>query len=216
MAAKPLRRDAELNRQRILQAARELFAAQGLDVTLDDIAHHAGLGVGTVYRRFPTKDALVEALFESKMARLAQIAENAADEPDPAVALDRWLRAVADLQAGDRGLREVMLGGRYSGDRVTLVRERLNPAVTRLFDRAKAAGVLREDLQPSDVPVLMVMIGAVTDYSRPVGPDVWLRFLTILRDGLAARRDAPTPLPGRHLTEEEVETAMSHFRVHRP
>src|SRR6188768_1525257 len=89
---RPLRSDAERNRQRILQAAEEVFAARGLDASLDDIAAAAGVGVGTVYRRFPDKDALIDALFEDKIRRVHALAEAGLTEPDPWEALAGFMR----------------------------------------------------------------------------------------------------------------------------
>ncbi len=212
---KPLRRDAERNRQRILQAAQEMFSEHGLAVTLDDIARHAGLGVGTVYRRFNTKESLVEALFDGKMTDLANLAERALDEPEPWPALVRLLEQLCALQARDRGLRELVLGTHYGRQEVAMIRERLAPPLARLFAAAKASGHLRHDIQPQDVPVLLVMMGAAEDYSRDTRPDTWRRYLTLLLDGLAASRDTVTPLPVSPLTEKQLEQAMLSFRLPR-
>src|SRR5436189_2462609 len=93
-----LRKDAERNRQRILDAARELFAEQGLGVTLNDVAHHAGVGVGTVYRRFPDKSHLIEELFEKEVGELVSFMEEAVDDPDPWRGLTGCLRRNLELQ----------------------------------------------------------------------------------------------------------------------
>src|SRR6516165_3412312 len=104
---KPLRVDAERNRQRILDAARELFAERGLGVTLNDIAHHAGVGVGTVYRRFPDKKQLIDDLFEQRIQDLVGFMEAAVADPDPWHGLTQFLERALELQASDRGVREL-------------------------------------------------------------------------------------------------------------
>src|ERR687889_852635 len=98
---RPLRADAERNRARILAAASEVFAERGLDVSLDDIAAHAGVGVGTVYRRFPDKDALIDALFEDKIADVERVAREALEIEDPWEGFETFMRAVCRLQAED-------------------------------------------------------------------------------------------------------------------
>src|SRR3954471_4967502 len=107
---KPLRRDAERNRQRIIEAARGVFAERGLAATLDDVAAAAGVGVGTVYRRFPNKDELVEALFVDRIDQMVELAKQAAEIDDPWEALETFLTRAAELNALDRGFKEVVLG----------------------------------------------------------------------------------------------------------
>src|SRR6516165_7497408 len=106
-AARPLRRDAERNRQRILRAAADVFTERGLQATLDDVAHRAGVGVGTVYRRFPDKEALVEALFAERLEALVGFAEQALADPDPWGGLVSFLERTVAVIAGDRGLRQL-------------------------------------------------------------------------------------------------------------
>ena len=108
---RPLRRDAERNRQRILDAARVVFAERGLSGSLDDIARQAGVGVGTVYRRFPDKELLIDALFEERIEEIADVARAAADHPDPWEGLVDFLTRTQELQSRDRGLKELVLGG---------------------------------------------------------------------------------------------------------
>src|SRR5262249_52747464 len=143
---KPLRRDAERNRQRILAAARELFAEHGLEVTLDDIARAAGVGVGTVYRRFPDKDQLIEALFEERIDEVHAAAEAALEIADPWEAYVTFLTRALELQASDRGLKEVLLGSSYGRDRIERARAKIQPVVVTLLRRAQEAGAIRDDL----------------------------------------------------------------------
>src|SRR5690348_18409526 len=108
---RPLRKDAELNRRKILDAAGELFAQRGLGVTLNDIAHHAGVGVGTVYRRFPDKADLIEGLFEQRVQRIVELADAALEDPDPWSGLTRFIERTCELQAEDRAFKELVLAG---------------------------------------------------------------------------------------------------------
>jgi AcrR family transcriptional regulator len=208
---RPLRRDAELNRQRIMAAAREVFAQRGLDATLDDIAHHAGLGVGTVYRRFPNKTALVDALFEETFQQLLEMVEESAQAADPWAGLRGLIVRLCEMQVRDRGLREVMLSsaeGRSNSDRM---RGLFKPLVDRLVERAKAEGSLRGDFDPHDFPMVLLMVTAAAEYGRYGEPDGWRRYLTLLFDGLYERRDKPTPLPAPAMGDDEIEQAMQHW-----
>ena len=211
MTASHLRRDAELNRQRILRAAREVFAERGLDATLDQVAHHAGLGIGTVYRRFPGKRELVDALFEQELAEIQAIAERALAENDAWQGLLRFLDEVQHKQARDRGLREVLLSSGQGGARLAEGRDRVLPVVTALVKRAQAAGQLRADVDHTDLVMLGLMMGAVADYTREVHPEVWRRYLTIMLDGLRAEPTAPTPLHPKPLSEVQLEHAMHNW-----
>src|ERR1700733_5990108 len=134
---RPLRKDAERNRQRILDAARELFAEQGLGVTLNDVAHHAGVGVGTVYRRFPEKAHLVEELFEQQIAQLVALVEEALADPDPWRGLTGFLRRNLEMQACARAFRQIILGTREGAERVAQLRDRMFPLAAKLVQRAK-------------------------------------------------------------------------------
>src|SRR5689334_9580535 len=126
---RPLRRDAARNRQRILQAAREVFAERGLGVTLDDIADRAGVGVGTVYRRFADKEALIDALFEERIDELASIAEDALAEGDGWEGLVSFLDRSLAMQAADRGFKDIVTSGTHGRARVAEARARIAPLI---------------------------------------------------------------------------------------
>ena len=113
-----LRRDAERNRRRIIEAARELCATRGLEATLNEVAHHANLGVGTVYRRFPTKEALFEAIFEDGVDQLVALAETALEAENSWEGFSWFVQQMTDLTATDRGLREVAFSRACCGGRV--------------------------------------------------------------------------------------------------
>jgi AcrR family transcriptional regulator len=212
---RPLRRDAQRNRQRILDAARELFAEQGLGVTLNDIAHHAGVGVGTVYRRFPDKAQLIEELFDQQIGELVALMEEALEDPDPWHGLTGYLRRNLELQACDRAFREIITGTPDGAERVGRIRQRMFPLATRLVQRAKDAGALRADFEPSDVPMLFMMLTTVLDSARDVAPDLWRRYLEIVLQGLRAEPTAPEPLCAPSLGQRQVPTVMACFKLPR-
>ena len=201
---RPLRKDAARNRRRILAAARALFAAPGLDVTLDDVARHAGVGVGTVYRRFPGKEDLVEALFAEEIDLLVARAEQALEEADPWRSFVDFLVDGTEHMACDQGLREVMLSDAYAHDRLGRIRDRLVPLTEAIVHRAQEAGVLRADFSPTDIPLLHGMIGSVGLLAQSARPEVWRRYLTLVLDGLRPRPGL-TPLPEPALTFAELE-----------
>jgi AcrR family transcriptional regulator len=207
-APRPLRRDAERNRQRILAAAAEVFTTRGLQATLDDVARQAGVGVGTVYRRFPDKEALVDALFESRLDTVVALAERALDDPDSWAGLVSFLEAAAAELTGDRGLREIFMFATYGRDRVDLARGRMLPVVTRLVGRAQQDGKLRADLRPTDIPLIEFMLGSAAEYAGSVRPGLWRRYLAIVLDGLRPSRDGTTPLPEDALSPVEMMASM--------
>jgi AcrR family transcriptional regulator len=207
-----LRRDAERNRRRILEAAAGAFAAGGLRVTMDEIARRAGVGVGTVYRRFPDKELLIEALFEQRLDELAGLAEDALAHEDAWAGLVRFFETFLALQAADRGLKEVVLSTVHGQDRVREARARIGPAVGALVERAQAQGELRPDVAGPDVALVHFMVGAIVDYTHDVDPEVWRRLLAIVLDGLRTRRDGPSPLPTPPLADEQLDRAMGTWR----
>lgn len=205
---RPLRRDAEQNRQRILRAASEVFTARGLQATLDDVARQAGVGVGTVYRRFPDKEALVDALFEEGFGRVVAAAERALESQDAWAGMVGLVTELAEIQAADRGLRDIMLSEAYGHDRVAQMRDRIKPMLEQAVERAQRQGGLRADFRAADVPALLMMIAMTVEFGRDVRPDVWRRYLTMLLDGISERRDRPTELPEPELDDDDMHEAM--------
>ena len=194
---RPLRRDAERNRHLIVGAARVLFAERGLDVSMDEIARHAGVGVGTVYRRFPEKELLIDALFDDRLETIVGIAADSLELDDPWEALTYFMERYVSVQAEDRGLRQLLFSSAHAEDRVARARGRIKPITDELLRRAHAAGELRPDATGTDIALLQFMLSALVDYTRDVDPVAWRRFLGIVLDGLRARRDGPTALePG--------------------
>jgi AcrR family transcriptional regulator len=181
---KPLRADARRNRERVLQAAREVFGNEGTEAQIDDVAAAAGVGVGTVYRHFATKDALVEALAADYFAGECEIATSALDLNDPWEAFSTFIRNGAELLAANRALAQL------SADRPEVMKQAAVMAdvelgffgiVETLIDRAKAAGVLRSDFELEDVPAIMCSLGALQT-SRGAYAN-WRRVLEMVLDG---------------------------------
>jgi AcrR family transcriptional regulator len=209
---RPLRRDAERNRERILDAARELFAEHGLGVTLNDIAHHAGVGVGTVYRRFPDKAQLIEELFEQRLEDLVALASRALDEPDAWHGLKTFLRQVLELQANDRGVKDLITASTDGLERVAKIRARLLPIGLELVRRAREAGQIRADVAAQDLPVIQLMLSTLIDASRDVSPDLWRRYLGIITRGLSAHPDQEPELETSPLAPDQVDHVMSFLK----
>ena len=202
-ACRPLRRDAQLNRQRIIEAAREVFAARGLAATLDDVAHEAGVGIGTVYRRFPTKEALVEAALEDRLMEFAGAVEVALRAPTGWDGLTTFLRTVAEMHAADRGLRDVALGTGFGLRQHERIREQVQPLVDQLIERARAEGSLRPDFTAEDLPPVLMMISELAHHGHRVRPDLYRRYLQLLVDGL--RCSPATGDLGRPLSRDDVD-----------
>ena len=188
------RADAQRNREAVIEAARRLMATAGLDAQMSDIAEAAGVGVGTVYRHFPTKGELVEALAEHRFQRLAEFATEALGEGDPGPAFERFLHRSAELQATDQALSEVMRD-RPDAMRAGAERAGLLELVRELMTRAQAAGAIRPDAVAEDVPMLMCGLGTSTPCSDGpfVTSDSWRRFLAIVIDGLRAGSTSEMP-----------------------
>jgi AcrR family transcriptional regulator len=192
---RPLRRDAERNRQRILAAADRVFTERGLDATLDDVARAAGVGVGTVYRRFPDKECLIAALFRDRVDALVTVAEEACAAADPWAGLVSYLEFTAGALADDLGLRQLVMFATYDKDQVCYARDRMSPVITRLVERAQASGDLREDFRSTDVKMIAFMLASIAEYAASVAPGIWRRYLTMLLDGLRPARPGTSSLP---------------------
>ena len=202
-----LRADAERNRRKILDAAAELFALRGIDITLDDVARHAKVGVGTVYRRFSCKQELVDGVFEQHMADMEAGACAALAVDDPWQGLVDFVASTCEQMAVNRGMGEVFFSCDEGREQIACARERVAPLVEQLITRARDAGALRPDVTANDVFTVAKMVGAVIDFAGPVAPDAWRRYLGIALDGLRSEGTARTPLTEPPLTDEQVEAA---------
>lgn len=204
---RPLRKDAERNRARVLEAARDLFASKGLEPNLNDVAHHAGVGVGTVYRRFASKAELLEAIFEDGLNQLADLAESALQQPDSWRGFVWYVEQMCEITATDRGLREIAFSKSYGGDRVTAAQERLVPVLKRLVGRARSDGHLRPGLSDTDMPIFGLLAGTVSEFAGHVDADLWRRYVAILIDGMRWRSEQ-SALPVAALDDDGIECAM--------
>ena len=200
----PLRRDAQRNRERILVAAREVFAARGFAATLDDVAHHAGVGVGTVYRRFPTKEELIEAVFTDRLEDLVTLAEEALAAPSAWDGLVGFLRTSARWHAADRGLRDAALS--MDERHFKQAGEQIVPLLEQIMVRAHADGTLRPDAGFHDFPIIMAMVTEMAQHSEECRPGLYERYLEIMIDGLRARPDNGSL--GASPTEVDVRAVM--------
>ena len=191
---RPLRADARRNRERVLISAREVFASHGYDAQVDEIARHAGVGVGTVYRHFPTKEALLEALVADSFERIGDAAVASLENPDPWDAFASVLWTGAEVLAANRGLTEALTiqptFDQLPADHMVRVHE----AMSEVIRRGQEAGVIRADLQGDDVPMLMCGVGAATRKPHSCGGTAWRRHMGIVLDGLRATA-ATDPLP---------------------
>jgi AcrR family transcriptional regulator len=184
--ARPLRADAQRNRDRLLEAAVHAFSQDRPDVTLDAIAKDAGVGIGTLYRHFPTREALVEAAYRSELDRLCDAAAGLLRDLPPDQALRAWMDRFVDYMTTKRGmadaLRAVIASG---GNPFAHSRDRLIAAITTLLSRAAAAGAVRPDVEPADV--LTSLSGVSLAAGEPAQRDQAGRVLDLLMDGLRYR-----------------------------
>jgi AcrR family transcriptional regulator len=205
--ARPLRADAARNRELILQTARKCFAERGLSVTLNDIAHEAGVGVGTVYRRFADKDSLIEALLATKFEAMNAAAERAAEEIDPRESLRLYLMGVFEFRARDRALADAIVRAGKARPSIVHERDRLERQVTAIIRRARDAGAVKDGFDYRDLPMLTTMIGSVADATRAHDPDAWRRYAKVVIDGVLPPVD-PDSMLGHPLDRESLERAL--------
>jgi AcrR family transcriptional regulator len=183
VTTKPLRADARRNREKVLEAAREAFAAHGAEAQIDDVARRACVGVGTVYRHFPTKEALLNALVEVTFESIAARSRPLLELDDPWEAFATMLRDAAASLAGDRALTEAMTLRAPSAECPGQVE--LAGIAAELMRRAQEAGRMRPDVMVEDIPMLMCGLGSATSRPHPC-PNSWRRHLGVLLDGLRA------------------------------
>lgn len=203
----PLRRDAERNRERIIRAACELYAEHGLGVGFNEVAHRAGVGVGTVYRRFADRRELLEAALAAPLQELYAVAREAAATPRAWDGLVLLVGRVTDLLVENIGLRDAALGG-YE-DLVPEVTGGIAELTRDLFRRAREQGDLREGATEQDVIIVLWMVTELAKHAVDTRPDAYRRYTTVLLDGLRASPDhAPIPDP---LDEPAVQSISLHW-----
>jgi AcrR family transcriptional regulator len=187
-----LRSDARQNHETILSATRHLFAAQGLDVPAREVARAAGIGVGTLYRHFPTREDLVDAVLEEALAAFVTAVETALEDDDPWHGFTSFFESAVALHARNRGLMSMIESNEHGLKRAQAMRRRLRPLLARLVERAKECGGLRPDFAAQDV---LLVFWAVDRAIERAGDLVWRRQLAFLLDGLRAERATPVPYP---------------------
>jgi AcrR family transcriptional regulator len=191
---KPLRADARRNREKVLAAARAVFSDQGVDAQMDDVARRADVGVGTVYRHFPTKDALLSALAEELFETLAAHAHEMLELDDPWEAFLETMWFSAQKTAGDRAFAEILAASREVIPADCPGKKDLTGTVKVIMERAIAAGKMRPDVVIDDIPLIMCGVGSASAMPHPK-PDAWRRHLGIVLDGMRAEA-ASGPLDG--------------------
>jgi AcrR family transcriptional regulator len=186
---RPLRADAQRNRERLLEAAVRAFSAEGPDVTLDAIAKEAGVGIGTLYRHFPTREALIEAAYRNELARLCDAAAQLRESLPADAALREWMDRFLDYMRTKRGMADALRVAIASGaDPFAQSRARMVAAITELIDAGAVAGAIRDDVQPEDV--MASLSGISLAAGSPEQQQQAERLLDLLMDGL---RHGATP-----------------------
>lgn len=193
-ACSSLRADAQRNRAALLAAARAVFAEQGLDASLDQIARRAGVGIGTLYRRFPSRADLIEAVFVDRMAAYVGAAEDAESEPEPWQAFSNYVLQVLSLQAEDRAVADLLVttSVTHSGELEEL-RTRGLSATIRIVERARSSGDLRADFTHQDVVLLLMANAGLVHRTADAAPHSWRRHAAFVLDGLRASAATPAP-----------------------
>lgn len=192
-----------------------MFAELGLGVTMDEIASRAGLAVGTIYRNFPSKTALIETVFAHRGEQFAQVARAANDHEDAWEGVVFFVEGMSALIASDLGLRDVFMATPDGAEGIGRTRREYGPLVEELLARAKADGRLRPDVTRTDLFMATVMVDAARVYAAPVDSDQWRRCLAVVVAGLRRPEGDDTSLPGRALRPAQLERAMREASVRR-
>jgi AcrR family transcriptional regulator len=210
----PVRRpraDAARNRERLLQAAKAVFSVGGPDASLEMVAKRAGVGIGTLYRHFPTREALFEAVYRREVQQLSDLADQLKSEADPLEALRRWLRSNVEFVATKKGMMAALeLAVHGSSDLYAHTFDRLTRAVGCLLDRAIAAGAIRSDISPEDL--LRALVGMCYLHDQPGWQNSVLRLVDVFVDGLRVPANVDDLTPSRRGTRAAPVKSPSHSR----
>ena len=191
------RADALRNRERVLEAAKAVFSAGGPEASLEAVAREAGVGIGTLYRHFPTREALYEAVYRREVEQLSELAEELKGEAAPVEALRRWLRSNVEFVATKKGMATALAlaAGPPPSELTAFSYDRLTKAIGILLQRAVAAGEIRADIGPEDL--LRTLVGMCMLHDQPGWQASVVRMLDVLVDGLRAQSDTGKPAPRR-------------------
>jgi AcrR family transcriptional regulator len=188
MRTRKPRADAIRNRERVLEAAKVVFSQGGPEASLEAVARQAGVGIGTLYRHFPTREALYEAVYRREVEQLVELAKQLSIEAAPVEALRRWMRANVEFVATKKGMAAALaLVAHGSSDLVAYSLDRLTKAVGELLERAVALGEVRDDIAPEDL--LRTLVGMCYAHDRPDWQAKVLRLVDVFVDGLRRRPD---------------------------
>jgi AcrR family transcriptional regulator len=194
-ASRRLRADAARNRDAIVAVARDVFAEQGLEAPLEVIAARAGVGIATLYRRFPTREKLVAAALVDKVAEYVDAARQALAAPDPWTGFAGCVERICELQAGDRGLSDLLSMTLSADEQVEQLRRTANDLLITVIDRAKAQGTLRGDFVGEDLVLLLIATATVMHVTRADAPDAWRRFVALALDAFRSQGAPRLPEP---------------------
>jgi AcrR family transcriptional regulator len=200
-----MRKDAQRNRERLVDAARAVFAERGLDVALEEVARQAGVSIGTLYNRFPTRADLVAAVFADRAETVARIAEHALAMSDAWAGFVHFVEQVCRMQTTDRGYNDLSARS-IPHATPTPKHVRGHELMTEVVDRAKRSGALRPDFVLSDMAFVTWAITRTIEATVGVNPDAWRRHLGFILDGLRAPAAHPLPVPA--LEPEQVARIM--------
>jgi AcrR family transcriptional regulator len=208
----PLRRDAERNRQRVLEAARTTFAERGINAPLDDIARRADVGIATLYRRFPTREALIEATFELKALDYVRAADEALRADDAWEGFRGYIERLCAIQAEDRGSTDVLTTTFPTAKKLEAFRKASHRKASELIQRAQEQGALRPDFVMGDLIFILIANGAFLQATRDVAPNAWKRYVALLLDALKAgdTKQLPPPATDRQLYRAMLVTSRGH------
>jgi AcrR family transcriptional regulator len=211
-----LRVDAERRRQRIVAAAHDAFAEIGLDATMEDIARRAGVGVGTLYRRYPTRADLIAAAFETKMSAYAEAARAALADPDPWLGFCNYVERICAMQASDRGFTTVLTMTFPTAKQFEADRDRAFADFSTLVQRAKAAGKLRADFVTEDMPMFLMANAGVLTATADAAPQTWRRLVGYLLQACATPAARPLPDPPAPRQMYKAMLRATHAQRRRP
>ncbi|MFI6151055.1 helix-turn-helix domain-containing protein [Streptomyces sp. NPDC051109] len=211
-APPPLRRDAQRNRDALTAAAREMFAQLGLDASLDEIARRAGVGNATLYRHFPTRAALVEAVFHDLLTQTRLMGEQARASDDAWTGLTGYLEGIFAGLAADRGANDLMTTGIEGVTSLEELHTHNRETISLLTDRAKAQGTMRADVTAEDLLLLLAALGRTVPALTSVVPNIWQRYLAMLLNGLHVQPTGNLPAPP--LTPAQLNDVLHDLGPH--